>query len=92
MFCKKMRNKKTWQQLEAYISEHSEAQFSHDIWKALTLQFTVRYLHSGLIAALLDLHHADPIHIFQLREGLAGVNSRGSSPMTRNLPSSSRRP
>ncbi|MBU4199169.1 MAG: response regulator transcription factor [Verrucomicrobia bacterium] len=32
MYCKKIRNdKQYWQQVEGYISEHSEAQFSHGI-------------------------------------------------------------
>jgi DNA-binding response OmpR family regulator len=32
MFCKKIRNdKNSWQQLEAYISEHSGAEFSHGL-------------------------------------------------------------
>ena len=32
MYCKKIRNdKQYWQQVEGYISEHSEAQFSHGV-------------------------------------------------------------
>jgi len=32
MYCKKIRDdKQYWQQVEGYISEHSEAQFSHGI-------------------------------------------------------------
>lgn len=32
MYCKKIRNdQESWEQLEAYITEHSEAQFSHGI-------------------------------------------------------------
>jgi DNA-binding response OmpR family regulator len=32
MFCKKIRNdQNSWQQLEAYIAEHSEADFSHGL-------------------------------------------------------------
>jgi large-conductance mechanosensitive channel len=32
MYCKKIRNEKgDWKQLEAYISEHSETEFSHGI-------------------------------------------------------------
>jgi hypothetical protein len=32
MYCKKIRDdKKSWQQLEQYISEHSEAMFSHGV-------------------------------------------------------------
>lgn len=32
MYCKQIRNSdKSWQQMEVYISEHSEAQFSHGI-------------------------------------------------------------
>jgi len=31
-YCKKIRNDKNfWQQVEAYVSEHSEAKFSHGI-------------------------------------------------------------
>ena len=32
MYCKKIRNdKQYWQQVEGYISEHTDAQFSHGI-------------------------------------------------------------
>ncbi len=29
--CKRIRNEDRWEQLEAYISEHSEARFSHGL-------------------------------------------------------------
>ncbi|QXE91231.1 hypothetical protein KP001_01430 [Geomonas subterranea] len=32
MYCKKVRkDEKSWQQMESYISQHTEAQFSHGI-------------------------------------------------------------
>lgn len=40
MFCKKIRDdKESWQQLEAYITEHSEALFSHGICPSCYEQF-----------------------------------------------------
>ncbi|MBV5340960.1 MAG: response regulator [Deltaproteobacteria bacterium] len=51
MYCKQIRNdQQTWQQLEQYISEHSEAKFSHGICPACAeIHFSQYHLedHAG---------------------------------------------
>lgn len=43
--CKKIKNKKEWTHLEAYITEHSLAEFTHSICPECAMKLYPKYYH-----------------------------------------------